>query len=1516
MLIQSIVSQDNTTLDELKAVSPRNIGAIQSWNGVEPEKVESTVVDTFAQQALDQPDQPAICSWDGDFSYREVNELSAKLAHHLIGLGIGPEVLVPVCFEKSAWAIISMLSVMKAGGAYVPLDPEHPESRRLEICEQVNAKVLLVSPSAQKAWSSPSANLVVVSPAMVDALPSITTPVPVSITPRNMVYTIFTSGSSGQPKGVALEHGAICSSLKGYGKAIGLNSTSRTFQFSAYTFDVSVMEIFATLLLGGCVCVPSDTQRLSMLAEVMRDMRVNIASFTPSVISIVDPHEVPDLKTLILGGEAMQRNNVKTWAGHLKLMNGYGPTETCVFSVTQLVRPNGREQTIGRAVGSRSWVVHPANHKKLMPVGCIGELLLEGPTLAREYLSDKTKTEVAFIENPTWAGDFESIALGRLYKTGDLVRYNSDGTLDYFGRKDIQVKFHGQRLELGEIEFRLMESSLVGSAVALLPKEGPASGHIVALVTLSSHSSAEVDDPTKVEIVDLLSLKSGDISRIRDEVSNHLPGYMVPTVWVPVKLIPLNGSAKSDRAKVSRWVAEMDELTYQQCLSLDDDISTLSMPATKMDERLQALLGRVLNIPENKVYMNRSFVKLGGDSITAMQVVTRARSEGISLKVRDILQSKAISELSQLASLQSKAVVAYEDKIDTVFPLTPIQQFYFTMEAGKPGRFNQSFFLRVTKEMDAGKLEKAANSLVQQHSMLRARFQKDENGEWGQLVTAQTADAYHFEAHKTTQPHDITTAMATSQRLLDIEVGPVFAVDYFTSESGDQFLFLVAHHLVVDLISWRVILHDLEEVLTTGALSSKPPLPFQAWSKLQKTHAEQNLLPDSVLPFEVTPANYNYWGMSSRHNNCGDTLTEGFILDVETTSLLMTTCHDALRTESVDLFMATLLHSFAQVFDDRATPTVFTEGHGREPWTADIDVSDTVGWFTTMSPLSIPLTQKSSLIDAIRYTKDHRRILPGNGWPYFTSRFLNAQGKELFSNHMPMEVIFNYMGRYQQLERDDTLLKPDQVPPGLTVGDVSEDVPRLALFEVSVVISQDMAQFSVAYHRASKRKSGIIQWVQAWEQSLRQTAQTLSNLDYVPTLTDFPLLSSINYKTLDTLNTERLSALGLQSLSEVEDIYPCSPMQQGLLLSQSKTEGKYEVDFTHEVVSTREGVLVDAPRLMLAWQQVVDRHPVLRTVFVDSISQEGFSDQVVLKNIQASARSIFCADDHNVMSTLKAQPALDHLEARPRHQFTLCQTSTSRVYFRLEINHAVTDALSMSLLLRDLTLAYESKLQGIVGPRYSDYIKYIQQLPLRDSISYWVSYLSNQTPCHFPTKHDVELQGMKDLGSISLDMSLPAHQLRNFCATYGVTTANVVQTVWGLVLRKYTGSNDVCFGYLSSGRDVPVPGIEGLVGPLINMLVCRVQAEGSEEVADLVQQVQANYAAGLEHQHCSLADIQHGLQMSGQALFNTIMSIQRMASTISAPVAPKINTSADPQTPALTYKSIGVHDPTEVSSLI
>ncbi|KAF5844163.1 hypothetical protein GGP41_002268 [Bipolaris sorokiniana] len=635
------------TVAEINVLSPKDREQLWVRNGTVPPAVERCVHDLFAEQARAQPNAPAIYAWDGELTYGELDELSSRLADYLVSLDLEVEGFVPFCFEKSLWTVVAMLAVLKAGAAFVPLDPEHPANRHQEIFQQTKARIVLVSEQHSTLHQYGDRTVVVVSKASIAGLPSQAVrqrKAHRKVQPGNAVYVIFTSGSTGKPKGVVVDHRATTTSCLAHGAAILRNRDSRVLQLAAYTFDMCLAEIITTVLLGGCVCVPSENDKRNNLVKTIAEMRVTSAILTPTVAQLLDPNAIPSLRTLVLGGEAVSMSEWNRWEGHVDVINGYGPAECTIICATYHSGDGFQSGTIGKSVGSISWIVDPADHNRLSPPGSVGELLVEGPILARGYLGDAEKTAEVFINDPAWlleGCDQYPGRHSRLYKTGDLVRYGPDGNLVFVGRKDGQVKVRGQRVELGEIEHHVHECMPAAEQMAvevILPGNEKAKAAVAVFLQLREHDAAVDGSPARVFFP----------VEVDSQLSERLPSYMVPAVYFAVHQLPMTTSGKVDRGRLREIGASF---TAQELADLrTHSQGPKRQPTTDKERMLQQLWAQVLNVEAAAIGLDDSFFRLGGDSITGMKLVTEARKHDIHLSLAGVFKHPKLINLAAWAA--------------------------------------------------------------------------------------------------------------------------------------------------------------------------------------------------------------------------------------------------------------------------------------------------------------------------------------------------------------------------------------------------------------------------------------------------------------------------------------------------------------------------------------------------------------------------------------------------------------------------------------------------------------------------------------------------------------------------------------------------------------------------------------------------------------------------------------------------------------------------------------------------
>jgi amino acid adenylation domain-containing protein/non-ribosomal peptide synthase protein (TIGR01720 family) len=1470
-IYQQVNKAPETTLREINILSSQDESNLIELNLPIPPPASQTLHDLIHDRVEMWPEAPAISSWDGDMTYKALDDMSSAIAAQLVTRGIRPRTHVAVCVEKGKWMPIAMLSVMKAGAAFVLLDPSHPPARLKQIWRQLDAQFIITSKAHSERVSEVPGQAF-----HIDTETRKFTPVPGMdlplVMPVDPVYVTFTSGSTGTPKGAISHHGGFASSALAHGRLYGFTQESRVLQFASPAFDSCIIEQLTTLIFGGCVCIPTAGDCHSSLSNAINTFGVNVACLTPTVARILSPESLPTLRSLIFVGEAVIAADVKQWQQFVNVRNAYGPAEcSAVFSV----QPNLQScdaSNIGFSTGCVGWIVHPDDHEILMPVGCIGELVIEGPTVGRGYLRNPKQTAEAFITAPSWRQRLGGNG-GIMYKTGDLVQYakNDDGSICYLGRKGTQVKFHGQRIEMADIEYHLRSAFPDSQQVVaeMLPTKEPL---LVAFIYLPDNSSPSSGNKGKVfynEPSNDFRLQS---SAAQDRLANSLPPFMIPRLFLPVAHIPLTASSKTDRRALREHAAS---LSWNELQDYRASSGTPHRGSTPNEAVLQNIWAQILNRKPEEMGVNENFFRLGGDSVSAMQISASCQSAGFKLTVANIMEFPTIAELSEIMQVCSnQSAISLQPGTDEEqsgewFDLSPIQQLFFEkMPEGHNG-FTQQFMLRLSESINASKIQQAMELVVREHSMLRACFKRSSDGRWRQSIRKATEETFMFRHHPIPSPesHALRAILEESQRAMDIQSGRVLAVDLIITPK-EQYLSVMAHHLVIDLVSWRVLLQDLEDVLTTGSIGGLPSLPFLQWCRMQKLYSKECLDPSTSIPTDIPSPPSEYWGtsVSTKPNTWGETNHESISISEDATRAILSSCNDAFHTRPVEIIHAAIIRAFSDVFDNRVAPTVFSEGHGREPWDSEIDISRTIGWYTTMVPFFVDANRGQPVADLLVQVKERRRSMPSNGWEYFASRYHHVDGSKYCQSHEPMEILFNYTGLFQQLERSDALLQLATLPDHDLVP-IPADLSRFALIDISATVMEGRLLISFWYNKHMEHAEKLNQWIHECTKVLEKLPATLQQTGHF-TLSDFPLLSIKEEADLQRLIGHINNTCKFPQ-SNIEDIYQLSPIQLGMWLSQLKSPDMYWSHMEWFIRPSSALVAIDLTKCRSAWQSVVDRHPILRTVFTESLDGSGQPVQVVLRKVTAAIHTENATDFEKDVTSSNAEE--EWIGKAPHRIFLQIQPDGS-VLCKLSIHHMLVDGATRTLILSDFREAYDDRLTDKPGSPYSSFLTYLREKDSSGSLKYWRQYLQGAHPCTFPSLESVDI-GQETLHSVPLRFPF-SQSLQKFCQQRGITVSNLFQIAWGLVLRAYTGSDAVCFGFLASGRDIALQDAHCIAGPMMNLLICRLTLNEDAKIKSILVENQSAYARSLGNQHFGLADVVHSLGLSDQPLFNTAMSLQ------------------------------------------
>jgi amino acid adenylation domain-containing protein len=1431
-VLQQLINAPQTTLlKDIELITPAHYQQMVEWNNaVDIQDVEDCVHNIFREQAKIRPDATAVVSWDGQMTYKQLDELSEKLASYLVEKGVKPEYLVPMCFDKSMYTIVAMMATLKAGGATVHLGKNSPIDRMTEIIGQTGATFVLTDNIHAHKFVGVTETIIVDQPTL-DSLDSTAT-LPV-VSPNNPAFVLFTSGSTGKPKGVVGEHGSMCTSSRAHGSERGIGPDTRLFQFAAYTFDVSISDIFTTLQRGGCICVPNEDERINDLAGAITRMNCNYSFLTPTIAAMLDPKSVPTLKMLVLGGEGSNQNTMQRWAHALDLIVSYGISECSIHCVDAVpVTVDSDPADLGRPSGCHMWIVDSEDHNKLAPIGSVGELVIEGRMVSRGYLNDKAKTDAAFVIDPTWSQGTGKTR--RMYKTGDLCKYSAEGTFLYVSRKDFQVKHHGQRIELAEIEHHIIGDARVNQAVVLLPKAGNLQKKLVAVLSLDSLSQP-LSAGTQLSLVSGLDKGIADvqIAAVRNYLATKVPDYMVPAVWIVVQALPLTPNNKMDRVTTTQWLVEMENEVYESIVGGGEEEG--GAPATEQQKRVHDILCDVLSLPS--INMNRSFLDLGGDSIAAMNLRAKCQASGISLSVRDILICESISHLV----LEAKFVgdEEEEEEIGKTFALTAWQKALVEKETE-----DQKIMLPLATTTTVPKLIRAIEAIVQQHPMLRGRFSRDGEGTWSQTITKDISTSYSFEAHTVANIESVRTFMASIRPGLNIETGPLFSVHLFdlTAESKQQAMAITIHPIVADTASIRIILQHVRELLQGNMIMPNNDASFQ--SIISKDAP--------LITIEPPAVDLNSWGVENKKQLGQNMIERAITLPSGITCTLLGAANQALSTQPTDVLTAILSKVWSTVFG-RSASIVSRD---------DSRTNGVVGQFNRIRQLSESSTDE--LVQLLSEIKDDRVFED-------VSASLKTSLPEI------VEMLVESIDHSSSNNGEYLNLPSVEVSAVLAVSAAAKN----GEITIKFTHSSDLAQ-----------QETLATFIDIVEQTIPTVASALSNMSRKPTLSDFPLLD-MDYPALATL--EKVFADINVSYSDVEAIVPCTPLQQRMLNTQKHVPGAWESDTAHKITSGGH-CQDDIVRIQEAWQQVTARHEALRTIFIPSVTHAYGSDQLVLKSYKSTVDVIEC-DEANIQRIIADHHTVSHASYKPHAGFTLFKTPLA-LYSKIELSHTIHDGMSTRNIFHDLVLAYQGLLPQGPAAGFRKYVEWVANQDLSASDVFWDNYFEDSSPCHIPRKADPTFECNNVLTPIQIQIDLASDAINTVCRNYKVTSATLFQAAWVLVLRTLAATDDVLFGYLTANRELNIPGIEGLVGPFINMLACRLNVQSDDKIIDVLKQTHDSFLSTLQHQHSFVSSASAKESVDGERPFNTCMSIEYASGGASSP-ADQVS-----KAPALEFETV------------
>ncbi|MGW7276678.1 amino acid adenylation domain-containing protein, partial [Streptomyces sp. NPDC054864] len=1336
-LLRSLIDQERLVRVPL-LTDAEHTTMTRDWNDTDRECPPRLLPELFAEQAARSPEAPALISGDETLTYRQLDERANQFAHLLRDRGVGPDVLVAVSLPRGIDLVVSLLAVVKAGGAYVPVDPEYPADRIAYMLDDSGAKLLIAQDDAGR---GDEAIEVVPVATELSGLPVSAPPLATRV--DHAAYMIYTSGSTGRPKGVLVSHAAISNRLLWMQSVYPLGSADRVLQKTSSSFDVAVWEIFGPLVAGaGLVLARPDGHRdPQYLAETIRAHGVTTVHFVPSMLRalVAEPamRACTGLRTVFSGGEMLQgalRDQIAEVLPQATLHNLYGPAEAAVDVTSYPAPAVGATVPIGRPVWNTKLYVLDS-WLRPVPEGVAGELYVTGVQLARGYAGQAGQTAGRFVASP-FGGSGE-----RMYRTGDVVRWLPGGVIEFAGRTDDQVKMRGFRIELGEVASALAGHPAVEQAVVVVREDQPGVKRLVGYVVAEGVNSAE----------------------LRDFAAAELPEYMVPAMCVVLDSLPITANGKVDRRALPE--PDLSQASTQDYVA----------PRNETEQAVANVWADVLGMQQVGIHDN--FFELGGDSILSIQVVSRLRRAGYVISPQDVLVRQTIAGVAAAVGREN-TTAAPVTTVEGPVVVSPVQQWFLETHPTAPDHFGMSMRLQVAPGTDLDLLCTAVETVIRHHDGLWTTFEHTDNG-WHQ-----TADqARHCTVERLEGP-----LTETVQKSFRLDGGPLVRC-LLTSDQDEISLLLAVHHMVVDGVSWRILLDDITtayQQLHDGHDIALDPIttPFPTWTHKLAQQTQTGTFDDQeaywravvedTRPIAEVPAGVNTVASA-------DIVT--VTLPREQTEALLRKVPGVYRTQVNDILLAALGQTLGAWTGHHRT-AVDVEGHGREETVVGADVSRTVGWFTTIYPVT--LTTSPTWHDAIRTTKETLRAIPDHGIGYSALKYLG--NKNLPD---PAQISFNYLGRYDtdntaglftaMLPVDDDRSPQDERPHVLDV------LSRVVDGELEIQL-----QFSTAVHGVEEIRALAERYRDALADAV---AFCLSDEAGGRTPSDFPL---VNW---DQTTLDRVIGTGPHATT-ITDILPLSPMQQGMLFHS--LEDTTSTAYVEQMSFILEGA-DNLDRLTTAWQHTVDTSDALRTSVVwDQVDQPAALVHHQLR-LPVHREDWTRLTDAERATTLEHRRQADRsavtLDGGPLLRVSLADLGDHRIQVVWTFHHLLLDGWSTPRLLDDVFTRYAG---GQPQPRrpYRDYLTWLTTRDTDASLAYWRTALEGfDTPVALPADRPAAAPQVWRAQAVDVPVGPEAaERVIRFARQNRLTVNAVVQGAWALLLSAHSGQHDIVFGATTSGR--------------------------------------------------------------------------------------------------------------------
>ncbi|WP_406620488.1 amino acid adenylation domain-containing protein [Bacillus atrophaeus] len=1399
---------------------------------------DKTMNQLFEEQAERTPEQVAIVFEDEKLTYRQLNERANQLARTLRANGVQADRLTAIVSEHSIELVVGILAVLKAGGAYVPIDPDYPEHRIQYILDDSKAEIVLTQSHLRQRLAHAGTIVLLDEESSYHEEHSNIKRVSSA---KDLAYVIYTSGSTGKPKGVLIEHQGLTNYIWWADRVYVKGEKTNFPLYSSIAFDLTVTSIFTPLISGNAIIVFGGEERATLLSSIVQDTRVDIIKLTPAHLKLLKEMNIPHectIRKLIVGGDNLSarlaRNISEQFQDQIEIFNEYGPTETVVGCMIYSFDPqkDRRESVpIGTAAANMNIYVLNADMKPV-PIGVPGEMYIGGAGVARGYLNRPELTAEKFVQHPFVPGT-------KMYRTGDLARWLPNGYVEYLGRIDHQVKIRGYRIEIGEAEAAFFHIPSIQEAIVIAQE---INGETSLCAYYTAHHAFTAGE-------------------LREQLSRQLPSYMIPAYFVQLKAMPLTSNGKIDRQALPSPRGNLTGMNY-------------AAPRTELEKILAGVWESVLGV--ERVGVSDHFFELGGDSIKSIQVTSSLYQAGYKLEIKHLFKYQTISEL--VPYIESVTRIAEQGEIKGQALLTPIQHWFFAQKYPDLHHYNQSVMLYWKEGLNESKLREVMEKIVEHHDALRMVYDSTEYGYEARNRGIDEGDLFSLEVISLLEENNVAQAIETVsneiQQSIHLAEGPLMKLGLFQCKEGDHLLIAI-HHLVIDGVSWRILIEDIAaayEQLQNGEAIRLPKKTdsYLLWAEQLKRYAsspEFEMKNQYWFGHEHIRANVLPKDNEQEIGQAKDQETIIVQWTAEETERLLKNAHRAYSTEMNDLLLTGLgiaIHRWTGHEDI----LIHLEGHGRESIIPDLDISRTVGWFTSQYPVSLQIKADQDISQRIRTVKENLRKIPQKGIGYGLIKYLSDHPMASeFIGHP--EISFNYLGQFDQDFRNGKI----EVSP-YSGGEIASDKrPITYALDINGMISNGQLSLAISYCGKQYQRKTMETCADLLKSSLQQVIEYCAAQDQIQLTPSDISLKEITIDELDQFVQQT------QHLGDIENIYPLTPMQKGMLFHSliDSASGAYFEQAAFDLKG-----LLDIEAFTMSLAQLAERYDILRTHFYTEWKDQPLQIVFRQKPIETVVEDIRRMNVHQRSEFIAAFARKDKargfdLTRDALMRVSILRTEEDQARLIWSFHHILMDGWCLPLITKEVFETYYAILEqrqpkrGAVTP-YSRYIEWLDEQDREQAAAYWRDYLDGYEGQTVLLKEQPSNQAKgyeKEEHVFCLGKQL-TEEIKRTASRHQVTVNTWIQTAWGLLLQRYNGSQDVVFGTVVSGRPAEISGIESMVGLFINTIPVRIHGPSEMTVSQVLKLNQELALASQSYDTYPLYEIQAQTEQK-QQLINHIM---------------------------------------------